>query len=198
MVSGLLLVALGCCFFLWAIAATIDIVRNALPFQLPKELSPAARCSMAWLWPLLLGVVCSDRSLHPYHTDQEEPAHSWCSTCCPALSATGSEVNLQSGRFVPPSALACVIDRNGCVPARRDDQIREHSACRLAVKAEPYRWRVAPLPLRSAPALTCPRLDGAGFTLSGMRSIRLSTMNSTGVQPNCPVANRIVTGHRLP
>jgi hypothetical protein len=53
MASALMPLALAGAFFLLAVAATIDVVRDNLPTPLPKELSPRARRAMAWLWPLL-------------------------------------------------------------------------------------------------------------------------------------------------
>jgi uncharacterized BrkB/YihY/UPF0761 family membrane protein len=78
MVSGLLLTALGCCFFLLAFAATIDVVRNNLPIPLSEELTPRARRIMSWLWPLLflvLGVPCFIAGLttSPFMTSGDWP-----------------------------------------------------------------------------------------------------------------------------
>jgi hypothetical protein len=53
MASALIPLALAGGFFLVAVAATIDVVRDNLPTPLTEELSPRARSAMAWLQPLL-------------------------------------------------------------------------------------------------------------------------------------------------
>jgi hypothetical protein len=78
MVSGLLLTALGGCFFFLAIAGTIDVLRDALPTPLPEELSPRTRRAMSWVWPLLflaLGVPCfiAGLSTSPFMTPADWP-----------------------------------------------------------------------------------------------------------------------------
>jgi hypothetical protein len=70
--------ALGGAFFLLAIAATIDVVRDNLPTPLPKELSPRARRAMAWVWPLIwvvLGILATiaGLSISPLITASDWP-----------------------------------------------------------------------------------------------------------------------------
>jgi hypothetical protein len=78
MVSGLLLIALGGCFVLLAIAFTVDMLRDTLPAAQPEERSPRRQRVMSWIWPplfLALAVPCliAGLSTSPFVTPADWP-----------------------------------------------------------------------------------------------------------------------------